>query len=164
MRTRLALPAIALGVALTPALSSGQVMPTRVVPAPNRGLALSDGEPISYLLEHSGVLDLTDDQKESLMDIRRWLRQQTAPFMRQMDSVREYLGISLERRVRREDIETLERFQAMTLPLTDSIRFYNDAARGEARQVLDSAQAVRLDSLVVAERRVLPRRRPPPGR
>lgn len=139
-------------------------MPTRVVRSPNAGLALSDGEPISYLLEHSDVLDLTDAQKESLMDIRRWLRQQTAPFMRQMDSVREFLGISLEQRVRREDIETLQRFQTMTQPLTDSIRFYNDAARGEARQVLDSAQAVRLDSLVVAERRELPGRRPPRGR
>ena len=116
MHTRLALLAIALGVALTPAPTSAQVMPTRVVRPPNAGLALSDGEPISYLLEHSDVLDLSDEQKESLMDIRRWLRQQTAPFMRQMDSVREYLGISLERRVRREDIETLERFQELTRP------------------------------------------------
>ena len=91
MHTRLALLAIALGVALTPAPTSAQVMPTRVVRPPNAGLALSDGEPISYLLEHSKLLDLTDAQKSSLMDIRRWLRQQTAPFMRQMDSVREYL-------------------------------------------------------------------------
>jgi len=164
MRTRLALLAIAFGVALTPALSWAQVMPTRVVRSPNAGLELSDGEPISYVLEHSDVLDLTDAQKESLMDIRRWLRQQTAPFMRQMDSVREYLGISLERRVQREDIEILQRFQALTQPITDSIRFYNDAARGEARQLLDSAQAVRLDSLVVVERRVSPGRRPPPDR
>lgn len=162
MRTRLAL--IAVGLALTPCLSWAQVMPTRVVRSANAGLELSDGEPISYLLEHSDVLDLTDAQKESLMDIRRWLRQQTAPFMRQMDSVREYLGISLERRVRREDLETLQRFQTLTRPLTDSVRFYNDAARGEARQLLDSAQVVRLDSLVVRERSLPPVRRPPRGR
>ncbi|HSA54838.1 MAG TPA: hypothetical protein VLE53_04000 [Gemmatimonadaceae bacterium] len=125
---------------------------------------MSDGEPISYLLEHSKLLDLTDAQKSSLMDIRRWLRQQTAPFMRQMDSVREYLGISLERRMQRDDVEALERFQSSTQPLADSIRMFNDAARGEARQLLDSAQVARLDSLVVEERRVAPGRRPPRGR
>jgi hypothetical protein len=162
MRSRLAFAALL--VALIPASPlAAQVMPTRVVRGPGGGLALSDGEPISYLLEHSRILDLSEDQKMGLMEIRRRLRHQTGVFMQQLDSIRQLVGVSLGGPVRRDNSEALERFQGLAQPVIDSIRTYNDAARAEARILLDSAQVVRLDSLVISERNPTAVRRPPSG-
>jgi hypothetical protein len=86
--------------------------------------------------------------------------------MRQLDSLREYLGLSLEPRPRGlndDDRKKLQKFEQMSQPITDSIRINNDAARVQARALLDTLQVVRLDSLVVSERGTIGGRRPPPS-
>lgn len=132
-------------------------MPTRVIRrGAGAGYELSDGEPISYLIEHSKLLQLSEEQKASLMDLRRMLRAQTAPFMRQIDSVREQLGIGLEpsRRSRDDESRVQMRLAELTQPFVDSVKVRNDAARLQARGILDERQRVKLDSLVLAERDV----------
>ena len=130
------------------------------------GMALTDGEPISFILEHAQVLDLVDSQRVGLISIRRKLRSANDPFMRQLDSLREYLGLSLEPRSRgldEDDRRKLQKFEQMSQPITDSIRINNDAARVQARALLDTVQVTRLDSLVVRERGTIGGRRPPPA-
>ena len=163
MRSFAFLFAIALSA---PLALPAQLMPARVVRngAPN-GMTLSDGEPISFILEHAGVLDLVDSQRTNLMSIRRKLRAANEPFLMLLDSLRESMGISLEPRPRGlsdEDRKKLQRLEQVSQPITDSIRLNNDAARLQARTLLDSAQVVRLDSLVVRERGTIGGRRPPP--
>lgn len=149
------------------AIAAPIVAPAQTPPDPasfrgrQLGLYLSDGEPISFLLENSRYLELTEEQRLQLMDVRRRLRAQTAPFMRQLDSLRELVGLSLEpRRRRADDAEALERFQRESRPIVDSIGVRNDVARREARLILDSLQLVRLDSLIQRQRRG---ERPPPA-
>lgn len=164
MRSLLILVAAFVGV---PALLPAQVMPAQVVRrGAANGMALTDGEPISFILEHAGTLDLVDSQRVGLMAIRRKLRIANEPFMKQLDSLREEMSISLDPRPRglsEEDRKKLQRFEEVSRPITDSIRVNNDAARVQARSLLDSAQVVRLDSLVVRERGPAGGRRPPPG-
>lgn len=159
---------IAFSFLALPAMLPGQVMPATVVRRGGAsGLAMSDGEPISFILEHAQVLDLVDSQRTNLMSLRRRLRATNAPFMRQLDSLREMLGISLEPRPRGlndEDRKKLQRFDQLSQPITDSIKVNNDAANLQARGLLDSVQVVRLDSLVVRERGTIGGRRPPPPR
>ncbi|MEP7381272.1 MAG: hypothetical protein ABI910_06265 [Gemmatimonadota bacterium] len=131
---------------------------------------LSDGEPVSFYLEWSRVLDLTEGQKEGLIDIRRNLRNANAPFMQQLDSLREASGVSMEKRGRVDarDEESLRRFRQWSLPVTDSIRVNNDGARREIRALLDSVQLSRADSLNremrdAQGRRPNERQRPRPG-
>jgi hypothetical protein len=125
---------------------------------------LSDGEPISFFLEWSRVLELTDSQRERLMEIRRRLRTQNAPHVKQLDSLRELAGVDLTERGRitDEDREALARFERWSKSVTDSIRVNNDAARLEARSLLSDQQWQRADSLVAAVRAGGGRRRPPP--
>jgi hypothetical protein len=149
-----------------PAVLPAQVMPATVIRrgAAADGMAMSDGEPISFVLEHSQELDLVDSQRTALINLRRRLRSANAPFMRQLDSLRESLGLSLEPRDRGltlEDRNKLQRFEQLSQPISDSIRVNNDAAILQARAFLDSAQVVRLDSLVVSERGTIGGRRPP---
>ena len=150
---------------ILPAALPAQVMPAQVVRrGAANGMALSDGEPISFILEHAQVLDLVDSQRVGLMSIRRKLRAANDPFMKQLDSLREYLGLSLEPRPRGlndDDRKKLQKFEQMSQPITDSIRINNDAARVQARALLDTAQVARLDSLVVRERGTIGGRRPP---
>lgn len=145
-----------------PVLAPAQTPPDRAVFRGGRvGLYLSDGEPISFLLEYSRFLELTEEQRLQLMDVRRRLRAQTAPFMQQLDSLRELAGLSLQPRRRgSDDVEALERFQRESRPIVDSISVRNDLARREARLILDSLQLVRLDSLI---RRQARGERPPPA-
>ena len=163
------MPRLALLIALClPSILPAQTMPTTVVRRGGaNGLALSDGEPISFVLEHAQVLDLVDSQRISLMSIRRRLRAVNEPFMRQIDSLREQLGISLERRPRgltEEDRKKLQRLEQLSRPIADSIKVNNDAANLQARAQLDSAQVMRLDSIIVEERGTIGGRRPPPPR
>ena len=58
--------------------------------------------------------------------------------------------------------QMLQRFEQLSQPISDSIRVNNDAARVQARALLDSAQVLRLDSLVVRERGTIGGRNPPP--
>ena len=143
-------------------------MPTQVIRRGSTGgLALSDGEPISFILEHAQVLDLVDSQRTSLIAIRRRLRAANEGYMQQLDSLREMIGISLEARSRgltMDDREKLQRFEQLSRPLADSMKVNNDAATIQARGVLDSAQVVRLDSLIVQERGQISGRRPPSAR
>jgi hypothetical protein len=158
---------IALVVLALPATVAAQAMPAEVR---GRGpsLSLSDGEPISFVLEHASSLDLTDGQRTGLMLIRRRLRIANEPFMRQLDSLRESLGLDFEqprpRGISDEDRRKLQRLEQLSRPITDSMKVNNDAARLEARGLLDSAQVVRLDSLVLLERGMTGGRRPPPRR
>jgi len=151
------------------------VLPAQLTPMPSTvvrrggagGLAMSDGEPISFILEHAQVLDLVDSQRTSLMSLRRRLRAANESFMKQLDSLRETMGISLEPRPRgltEEDRKRLQRFEQLSQPITDSIKVNNDAANLQARGLLDSVQVVRLDSLVLRERGTIGGRRPPPPR
>jgi hypothetical protein len=140
-----------------------QDMPTRVI---RRGAAagfeLSDGEPISYFLEHARPLELTEQQKAALMEIRRRLRRTNAPYMQRLDSLRNHLGISLEpRRLTEEDLKLFTRLETLSKPITDSMKVNNDAAGAEARTLLDARQAMRLDSLATAERNAIRGQRPP---
>lgn len=165
--TRLAV-LFALSLTAAPALAPAQVMPATVVRrgAGAGGLEMSDGEPISFVLEHAQVLDITDSQRIGLMNLRRRLRAANELFMEQLDSLRESMGISLEPRSRgltNDDRQKLQRFQLVSQPITDSIKVNNDAANLQVRGLLDSVQVVRLDSLVVHERGTIGGRRPPPS-
>ena len=142
-------------------------MPASVVRRGANGPAMSDGEPISFILEHAQVLDLVDSQRTNLMALRRRLRATNEPLMRQLDSLREVLSISTEPRARGlsdDDRKKLQRFEQLSQPIADSIRINNDAANLQARVLLDSVQVVRLDSLVMRERGTGSGRRPPPSR
>lgn len=118
------------------------------------GLDLSDGEPVSYVLEHASYLDLTDEQRTKLIDIRRRLRTLNGPYMVQLDSIRRLMGISLEprRRIDENYRQQLERFEKASEPITAIVRTNNDGANLQARAVLDSLQRVKLDSIIVDER------------
>jgi hypothetical protein len=140
-----------------PAALSAQAMPADVRRDVGGagGLAISDGEPISFVLENSSLLDLREAQRISLMAIRRRLRAVNAQHVKQLDSLRELVGLTMEPRERglsEEDRRKLQRFQALSLPITDSIRMNNDAAKIQARELLDSAQVVKLDSIALRER------------
>lgn len=115
---------------------------------------LSDGEPVSFYLEWSRVLELSDSQKTSLIEIRRNLRAQNAPFVHQLDSIRQYAGIDMTERGRltEADREAFRRFEKWAAPVIDSIRVNNDGARREIRVVLSSPQLARADSLAVEMR------------
>lgn len=114
---------------------------------------MSDGEPISFILEHASFLDLTDPQRTALMNIRRLLRRVNDPFMQRLDSLREVVGVSLEpRRLDNEDRAKIARLDSISKPIADSIRANNDAFNIQARAVLDSAQRTVLDSIIVDER------------
>ena len=158
---------IIMGLLAVPAAAPAQVMPATVVRRGGaNGLAMSDGEPISFILEHAQVLDLVDSQRVSLMSIRRRLRAANDPYMKQLDSLRDELGISLEPRPRGltdEDRKKLQRLEQISQPIADSIRINNDAARLQARSLLDTVQVARLDSLTVRERGTIGGRRPPPA-
>jgi hypothetical protein len=147
-------------------------MPSRVISGQREGggltFGLSDGEPISTFIEHTRALGLSDEQVATLMDIRRRLRRANAPFVQQMDSLRDAVGLPRETigRMMPPDVDALQRFQRLSQPMVDSIRINNQAAQAEARDVLVERQRVLLDSLVVAERdssRGRGRRGRPPG-
>lgn len=124
---------------------------------------LSDGEPVSFYLEWARILELTPVQKDGLIEIRRRLRIQNAPFMQQLDSLRELSGVDLtsRRRVTEDDREALRRFQLLAAPVMDSIKVNNDGARREIGALLDTRQAAKADSLSQAMRD--PRNRRPRG-
>ena len=142
------------GVLDLPVSLSAQSMPAEVRRGAGMGgLSMSDGEPISFLLEWSHILELRSDQRESLMGIRRRLRAANAQHMKQLDSLADFIGLNLEpRRLTEEDRQKLQRFEALSQPITDSIRVNNDAAKIQARELLDSVQIVRLDSLARRQR------------
>jgi hypothetical protein len=110
---------------------------------------LSDGEPVSFYLEWSRMLELSEAQKSALIEIRRRLRGQNAPFMVQLDSLRDLAGIDMTTRGRitERDREAFRRFQQWAAPVIDSIRVNNDGARREIRAVLDARQIARADSV-----------------
>src|SRR5687767_1336294 len=155
-----------IGLLSLPALLPAQVMPATVVRRGGaNGLAMSDGEPISFVLEHAQLLDLSEEQRTGLITIRRKLRTANQSFMQQLDSLREVMGISLEpqpRGLSDEDRKKLQRFQQISQPISDSMKVNNDAANLQARALLDSVQVVRLDSVIVRERGSIGGRRPPP--
>ena len=151
-----------------PVVLPAQVMPTAVIRRSGMGgLAMSDGEPISFVLEHSNELDLTDPQRTRLIEIRRLLRRANDPYMERLDSLREHVGLSLEPRFRGfdgDDRRKIEEFEALARPHADSIKVNNDGANLQMRALLDSAQLVRLDSLIIRERGTINGRRPLTGR
>lgn len=161
MRPRLIAVAILCGAAAS-AVPAQQVMPATVI---RRGEAAGPGpldEPISLILEHAGLLDLTDAQRTSLMNLRRVLRRANDPYLARLDSLRELVGISAEPRRGGEDADKQARLDSLARPVTDTIRINNSAAGLQARAVLDSAQVARLDSILGAGRGGR-RGRPPTG-
>ena len=159
----------ALTLPVLPEALAAQIMPATVVRRGGaNGLAMSDGEPVSFVLEHAQLLDLTEEQRGGLIAIRRKLRTANQPYMRQLDSLREVMSINLEpqpRGLSDEDRKRLQQFEKVSQPITDSIKVNNDAANLQARGLLDSVQVVRLDSVIVRERgNIGGRRPPPPGR
>ena len=136
----------------------------------NRGgpvmVDMSDGEPISFFLFFSRELGLTDPQKTRLMDMRRRLRVQNAPFMLKLDSLRALAGLELGERggLSSEDRQALERFRTWSRPVIDSIRINNDVARAEVRAMLDASQLAAADSIARDARTRRPAQREPrPG-
>jgi hypothetical protein len=144
---------LALVASFAPVVLSAQVMPARVV-RHSGGLAISDGEPISFFIEHSREIELTAAQKDTMMAIRRRLRAQNADYTRQLDSLRDAMGIDLEPRTRLSDRdrERLERFQKLSAPIADSMRVNNDAAKAEAWALLLPSQRTKVDSIVKQDR------------
>jgi hypothetical protein len=124
---------------------------------------LSDGEPISFFLEISRELGLSDSQKGRLIDMRRKLRAQNAPFMKQLDSLRSLAGVELGETggLTAEDRDALERFRVWSRPVIDSIRVNNDLARAEVRAMLDETQRATADSVATQGRQRQPARRRP---
>ena len=123
---------------------------------------LSDGEPVSFYLEWARELEVTDDQRAQLIEVRRKLRVANAPFMRQLDSLRQAAGLEMGERGRmnERDAEALKRFNDWARPVTDSIKFNNDGARSDIRTILQPLQLARADSLFRANRDVRGRRPP----
>ena len=121
---------------------------------------LSDGEPVSFYLEWARELEVTDDQRVQLIEIRRRLRMANAPFMHQLDSLRQYAGVDMSERgrVSEKDAEAMRRFNEWARPVTDSIRFNNDGARADIRRIMQPLQLARADSLFKANRDVRGRR------
>lgn len=124
---------------------------------------LSDGEPISFFLEISRELGLSDPQRSRLMDLRRRLRAQNAPFMKQLDSLRSLAGVELGETggLTASDRKALERFRVWSRPVIDSIRVNNDMARAEVRALLDATQRALADSIATEARQRQPERRRP---
>ncbi len=151
--------AFAAACAATPCYVSAQVTGAQVQPmGSNPGaysFELSDGEPISWFLEHSQPLKLTPDQKTSLIAIRRRLRSDNDRFMTRLDSVATAVGLTIGERPRLTPDErlALERFNKITQPTRDSIRANNTLARTEALTLLSSTQQTRLDSLMTVLQR-----------
>jgi len=153
-----------------PAIAPAQTLPARVVRHGAAGLEITVGEPVSFFIEHSKELELTDAQRDSLMALRRRLRTQNAPYVKALDSLRDVVGIDFEPRPRGNDRERekMERFQKLSAPFADSIRVNNDGARGEAWMWLEVSQRNKVDSLLkedrdarARERNGQPARRPP---
>ncbi len=155
---------LALVALMAPLMLPAQIMPARVIRR-GGGVAMSDGEPISFFLEHSREIELTDAQRDTMMAIRRRLRVQNQPWTRQLDSLRDALGIDLESpgRISDKERERFERFQKLSAPIADSMRVNNDAARAEAWAMLADNQRRKVDSLVKEDRegRGRDRRGPP---
>jgi hypothetical protein len=153
-------------VALTILLFAVPVLGQRGRPEGMRGpmtVDLSDGEPISFFLEISRELELSDAQRARLMDMRRRLRVQNAPFMKQLDSLRGLAGVELGETggLTASDREALERFRVWSRPVIDSIRVNNDLARAEVRGLLDATQRALADSIATEARQRQPVRRRP---
>ena len=166
MRPRLVFPLLAALLVLPVSLPAQSMPPPRVVRTEG-GLEMSDGEPISFVLEHANSLDLSESQRMGLMGVRRLLRAANYPFMKQLDSLRESMAISLERPSRglsEEDRRKLQRFEQLSRPIADSIKVNNDAAAIQGRRLLDSAQVARLDSIILQERALRSGRPPAPRR
>lgn len=140
-----------------------QYLPARVV-RHGGGIEVAAAEPVSFFIEHSREIELTDAQKDTMMAIRRRLRNQNAPYLRQLDSLRNVLGIDFEPRgkLSDKDRDKFERFQNASAPFADSIRVNNDAARGEAWSLLEDAQRAKVDSIVKEDRERKGRERRPP--
>jgi hypothetical protein len=157
--------AAAVVIAVLPALAHAQ-LPARVNRGGGFSFELTNGEPVSFYLEHSRELELTEAQKQSMIEIRRRLRATNAPFTRQLDSLRELLGISLEPglRVRDTEAEKIERFQQLSRPIADSMRVNNDAARNEVWAILLEPQRTKVDSIAKFEKENAGRRGGPGGR
>jgi predicted PilT family ATPase len=159
---------VVLLLAAVPVVLPAQGMPAEVR-RPMGPAAITDGEPISFVLENAQVIDLREDQRIVLMAIRRRLRAVNGTYTKQLDSLREMLGIDMEARPRGmsdEDRKKFQRFEALSQPITDSIKVNNDAAKMQAREVLDSVQVAKLDSIATRGRVGVPGRRgsPPPVR
>lgn len=153
-----------LGVPVVVAAQRGGGAPPFNGPRGAYSFELSDGEPVSFYLEWARVLQLSEEQREGLIEVRRKLRVQNAPFMRQLDSLRERAGVNMTERGRltEEDREALKRFNDWAAPVIDSIRLNNDGARREIRALLDARQMAKGDSVQQAMRD--PRTRRPDGR
>jgi hypothetical protein len=128
-------------------------LPVRVTGRGPGSIEMATGEPVSFFLEHSHELELTDDQRKRMMDIRRRLRQTNAPWVRQLDSLREFVGLSLEpEQGRTPRGPALERFQKLSAPVADSMRVNNDAARNEVWAILSELQRTKADSVAKADK------------
>ena len=116
--------------------------------------ALSDGEPVSFYLEWAKELELSEEQRMRLIEVRRRLRVINAPFMRQLDSLRQYAGVDMQERGRltERDTEALRRFREWSRPVTDSIRLNNEGAKADIRTILAERQMIKADSLQHAAR------------
>lgn len=149
MRSRILLATLASLLPAVAAAQRGGGSPPFDGPRGAFAFALSDGEPVSFYLEWARVLELSEGQKSGLIEIRRKLRAQNAPFMRQLDSLREAAGVNMETRGRLgpRDEEALRRFREWSAPVTDSIRLNNDGARREIRALLGEARMLKADSL-----------------
>lgn len=149
---RFGFPALVAVLALSPAAAIAQRgggAPPFDGPRGEYSFQLSDGEPVSFYLEFSRMLDLTEAQKSGLIEIRRKLRIANAPYMQKLDSIRQAAGVNMESRGRMgaRDEEALQRFREWSAGVTDSIRVNNDGARREIRALLDDTQMARADSL-----------------
>lgn len=153
-----------LGVALPAIARAQRGAPPFDGPRGALSFQLSDGEPVSFYLEWARELEVTDDQRAQLIEVRRKLRVANAPFMRQLDSLRQAAGLEMgERgggRINERDAEALKRFNEWARPVTDSIKFNNDGARSDIRTILQPLQLARADSLFRANRDVRGRRAP----
>lgn len=123
---------------------------------------LADGEPVSFYLELSHELGLSEGQRRRLIEVRRRLREQNKPYMARLDSLRDLAGIDLgdKNGINRKDAEALQRFNAWARPVIDSVRLNNDLARAEARSTLDTDQRTRADSIARADAARMRRGRP----
>jgi hypothetical protein len=140
----------AMSIAVVSAAPLGaQTVSTRPGPGGPLTVDLSDGEPISHYLEISRELGLTDAQRTRLMTMRRQLRALNAPFMKQLDSLRDLAGVELGERgsLTADDREAIQRFREWARPVVDSIRVNNDAARAEVRAMLTAQQRATADSI-----------------
>jgi hypothetical protein len=112
---------------------------------------MMEQDPVSFLIENSRELALSDSQVTKLMVVRRHLRMQNAGLMLRLDSARQAAGVKTGEERRADDQaerDRMQRVESALRPVRDSLSANNAAAREEALAALSEEQRARATELL----------------